>query len=190
MTLRFSMLYRLRPSLALVAVLVGAALLPACAGSLPMPYAAVPAVPARAPIAEANPVAPTGDAALDDFLSELAAAIDRKDWRGVATRFERPAFAEQVAFVTTGAGSTEAAAAQVIAESLGLSALATYTAASDTDPYAGLDRIVVVTFRDARRAGDRVDIQGDVRLPDGQTIPLSFSVTPARAGFAVLVPRG
>ena len=77
----------MRPLFLLLATLT----LAACAGSpRPLvpdasgPYAGIPHVAGDNLTAEANPVAPTGDDRLDNFLADLAAAIDRHDWYGVA----------------------------------------------------------------------------------------------------------
>lgn len=153
-------------------------------------YAGIPTVAQNGPIATAQPVIPTGDPELDDFLAELAAAIDRKDWRGVALRMEPDAFAEQRAFLTE--AGRPAAAAQVIAETLGLGSLY-----HDSESWEGLDRIRVVTFRQHAvqtpgiAGGEGFDvIEGSVRLDDGTTLPLSFSILSRGGARVVAVPLG
>lgn len=150
------------------------------------PYAGIPSVAATAPMAEAQPVIPTGNPELDTFLSELAAAIDRKDWRGVAKKMEPEAFAEQRAFLE--AGGNRQPAAQILAETLGVGELGNWDA---------LDRIRVVTFRQHTvqtpgiAGGEGYDIiDGTVRLEDGRTLPLQFSIVSRGGVPVVLVPQG
>ncbi|MEM1056691.1 MAG: hypothetical protein AAGI52_14310 [Bacteroidota bacterium] len=155
------------------------------------PYAGIPSVEATGPVAEAQPIFPTGDPELDAFLADLAAAIDRHDWRGVAQRMEPVGFTEQRAFLAAN-GSAEAPAAQLIAETLGIGDL--YHASPGWD---GLDQIRVVTFREYAvqtpgiAGGEAIElISGTVRLENGRTLPLSLSII-SRGGVRVVqVPLG
>ena len=156
------------------------------------PYAGIPAVAAREPIAEAQPVVPTGDDELDEFLGDLAAAIDRHDWRGVARTMEPEAFGEQRALIE--AERASGAAAQVIGETLGLGDVVDYTGA---DPWRALDRIQVITLRQVAVntpgivSGEQTySISGDVRLDSGQTLTLEFTVASRGGAYVILVPLG
>ena len=92
-------------------VLLAAGLLGACATAPPDPYRALPAAPPPEAVALAHPAVPTGDVALDAFLADLAASVDRQAWRAVAEAFEpEPPTPERVAAARAGAGSDEAAA--------------------------------------------------------------------------------
>ena len=169
-------------------VLLAAGLLGACATAPPDPYGALPAAPPPEAVALAHPAVPTGDVALDAFLADLAASVDRQAWRAVAEAFEPAAYAERVAAARVGAGSDEAAAVAVVAETLGLSALFGGVAPS----LDALNRIRVVTFRQATRRPDgSARVTGDVRLDDGRTVPLAFDVREGGAGrYRVVVPAG
>lgn len=154
-------------------------------------YRVLPSVPATEPVAEAQPAIPTGNAALDAFLAELAAALDRHDWRGVASRFDPASYAEQWALISDDGASEEAAAVQVLAETLGMQDLLQPRDTFGADPVSRLERIQVVTFRevDPRRMGT-AQIRGDVRLDDGTRLPFQFSIQPMGDGYAVVVPMG
>lgn len=169
----------------LPAALLAAGLLGGCAAA-GGPYASLPAAPPPGAVAEAQPVVPTGDPALDAFLADLAAAVDREAWRAVAEAFDPDAYAEQFALVRRAAASDEAAAAQVVAETLGLGALL------DGRPSVErLNQIRVVTLRTAERSPDgTAQITGDVRLADGRTLPLSFTVQTVGGAYRVVVPMG
>jgi len=155
------------------------------------PYAGIPSRPAEGPIATAQPVAPTGSEALDQFLAELAADIDRHDWLGVARRMDPEVFPEQRAFLAAG-GRDAVAAPQLLAETLGIRGL------FDGPPsWRALDRIAVVTLRvhdvqtPGAAGGAGIDVvEGDVRLEDGTTLPLSILLSPRGDGFVVVVPVG
>lgn len=179
------------PLAALVVVLA------ACGGSRVVipdqsgPYAEIPTVRAGM-VAEAQPVVPTGNPDLDDFLGEVAAAIDRHDWYGVARAMDPDAWGEQRALIEAGRGGN--AAPQIIAESLGLGDLAT---GSGRNPWSDLDRIEVVTFRDLAvetpgiAGGEGFTlISGDVRLASGETRRLDFRVVTRGGVYAILVPLG
>ncbi|MEM6327673.1 MAG: hypothetical protein AAF791_11205 [Bacteroidota bacterium] len=169
-----------------------------CRGTAPLPeapadgpYAGVPSRPAEGPIAMAQPVIPTGDDRLDDFLGELAAAIDRQDWLGVAQRMDPEVFPEQRALLERN-GSAETAAPQLLLETLGIRSL---TEAGPT--WDDLGRIRVVTFRQHTvqtpgiAGGDSFDlIDGTVRLDDGSTLPLSFTIASRGGAHVVVVPVG
>ena len=149
-------------------------------------YAGIPAVAASEPMAEAQPIIPTGNDTLDEFLSEIAAAIDRKDWRGVAKMMEPEAFAEQQAFLAA-EGRTQPAA-QIIAETLGIGEL---------EGWDGLGEIRVITLREHTvqtpgiAGGEGFDlIDGTVRLENGRTLPIQFSIVSRGGVPVVLVPRG
>ena len=136
----------------------------------------------------AHPAVPTGDDALDAFLADLAASVDRQAWRAVAEAFEPEPYAERVAAARAGAGSDEAAAVAVVAATLGLSGVFGDAAPS----LDGLNRIRVVTFREATlRPGGAARVTGDVRLDDGRTVGLAFDVREGGAGrYRVVVPAG
>lgn len=154
-------------------------------------YRVLPSVPATEPVAEAQPAVPTGNRQLDAFLAELAAAIDRQDWRGAASRFDPAPYAEQWALIVGEGRSEVAAAVQVLAETLGVQGLLQPYDTFAADPIARLDRIQVVTFRDVElsRMGT-AQIRGDVRLDDGSRFPLLFSIQPMGDSYAVVVPMG
>lgn len=170
-------------------------LLTACSGSAPAadtdgPYAGIPRVDTEGPVATAQPVIPTGDPVLDEFLAGFAAAIDRHDWRGVAARMDPETFAEQRALLT--ADGSEEPAAQLIAESLGLGRLY-----HDAPGWSGLESIRVVTFREhgvqtpGIAGGEAFDlIDGTVRLENGQTLPFSFTIAQRGGAHVVIVPLG
>lgn len=176
-------------------LLLPALLLAACSGSVPSadtdgPYAGIPRADTEGPVAMAQPVIPTGDPALDEFLAELAAAIDRHDWRGVAARMDPGAFVEQRALLD--ADGSDEPAAQLIAETLGLGRLY-----HDAPGWSGLESIRVVTFRQhgvqtpGIAGGEAYDlIDGTVRLENGQTLPLSFTIAQRGGAHVVLVPLG
>ncbi|MEO0560363.1 MAG: hypothetical protein AAF170_19520, partial [Bacteroidota bacterium] len=152
-------------------------------------YRVLPSVPATEPVAEAQPAVPTGNRQLDAFLAELAAALDRHDWRGVAARFDPAQYAEQWALVTGDGANDGAAAVQVLAETLGMQGLLQPIGTFEADPVSRLERIQVVTFREVepRRMGT-AQIRGDVRLDDGSRLPLQFSIQPMSDTYAVVVP--
>ena len=154
-------------------------------------YRVLPSVSDSEPVAEAQPAVPTGNRQLDGFLAELAAALDRHDWRGVAARFDPAQYAEQWAFITGEGASDDAAAVQVIAETLGMQRLLQPTDTFEADPLSRLGRLRVVTFREVepRRMGT-AQIRGDVRLDDGTRLPLLFSIQPMGDTYAVIVPMG
>ena len=174
--------------LAAVAVALGAGLLGGCATAPPDPYRALPAAPPPAAVAMAHPAVPTGDPALDAFLADLAASVDRQAWRAAAEAFDADAYAEAVAEARPGAGSDQAAAVAVVARALGLSDV--FGAASPS--LDALNQIRVVTFRQAARQPDgSARVTGDVRLQDGRTVPLAFEVRQGGAGrYRVAVPAG
>lgn len=176
------------PKIPLLATAVALALglLGGCATAPPDPYRALPAVPPPETVALAHPAVPTGDAALDAFLADLAASIDRQAWRAVAQAFDADAYAARYAGVRDGAVSDEAAAVRVVAESLGLDLFGTAPPSLD-----GLGRIRVVTFREATRRPDgSTRVTGDVRLDDGRTLPLAFGVRPGPPTYRVEVQGG
>ena len=175
-------------TLAAVAVALGAGLLGGCATAPPDPYRALPAAPPPAAVAVAHPAVPTGDVALDAFLADLAAAVDRQAWRAVAEAFDPDAYASAVAQARGGAASDQAAAVAVVARTLGLQDV--FGAASPS--LDALNQIRVVTFREAARRPDgSVRVTGDVRLEDGRTVGLAFGVREGGAGrYRVAVAGG
>lgn len=174
-------------------VALAVSLVTGCSSTPPLadgPYSGIPSVPSDEPIATAQPVIPTGNPRLDDFLSHLAAAIDRKDWLGVARMMDADEFAQQHEFLS--GSDRDAPAAQVIAESLGIGSLY-----HDDPGWAGLDRIRVVTFRQHAvqtpgiAGGEGFDvIEGTVRLDSGSTLPLSFLIAFRDGVHVVVVPAG
>ncbi|MDT7856976.1 hypothetical protein RQM47_10020 [Rubrivirga sp. S365] len=162
------------PSAAVAVALAGGFLGGCAATSSDLPTLAAAPTPAVA-----GPAAPTGDAALDTFLADLAAAIGLHDWAAVAAALDPAAYGARVApgrpAPPAGAAPDEAARA-VIAEALGLS--------------VPLDAIRVVTLRAAERGpGGAVAVTGDVRRDDGAHRPISFSVRRGAGGaYHVEVP--
>jgi len=154
-------------------------------------YRVLPSVPAEEPIAEAAPVVPTGDRQLDAFLAELAAALDRHDWRGAASMLEPDSYAEQWALIDASRQNAEASAVQALAETLGMQGiLRPYDTLTDA-PAARLDRLQVVTFREVIPNLDgSVTVRGDVRLDDGTRFPIDFLLQPMGDTFVVIVPMG
>ena len=152
-------------------------------------YRAAPSVQVPDAIAVAQPAAPTGDEALDEMLAELAAAIDRKDWRGVLFHFDPDAYAEQFALMSASDRDASSVAAQVLVETLGLSGVFT-----DGPSFEALDRVRVVTLRQVARLNDYPDafyeVSGDVRLDGGETQPIRFQITRDEEAYRVLVPMG
>jgi hypothetical protein len=128
---------------------------------------------------------------LDVFLAELAAALDRHDWRGVAAAFEPESYAEQWALIDASRDNAEASAVQALAETLGMQPiLRPYDTLADA-PVARLERLQVVTFREVLPGSTGgVQVRGDVRLDDGTRIPLDFSLQPMGDAFVVVVPMG
>ncbi|GAB5534684.1 MAG: hypothetical protein Rubg2KO_09330 [Rubricoccaceae bacterium] len=154
-------------------------------------YRVLPAAPTGEPIAEAVPAIPTGDAALDRFLAELAAALDRQDWRGVVARFESESYAEQWALINESRQDPEGSAVQVLAETLGMQTILRPFGTLETTLLERLDRIRVVTLRDVSpSASGTVRVSGDVRLDDNTRLPLDFSLQPMGDTYAVVVPMG
>lgn len=184
-----------RTVLPLAVLLLAVAPLAACGGSrvIPMetgPYAGIPTVQAE-DIAEAQPVVPTGDPALDAFLGSIAAAIDRHDWLGVAKAMDPEAWGEQRALIEAERGVN--AAPQVIAETLGLGDLAR----GQGDEWSGLESIQVITLREIAvrtpgfAGGEGFTIvSGTVRLDSGQTRQFQFNVANRGGVYAILVPLG
>ena len=169
-------------------VLLAAGLLGGCAsagGPAAGPYQSLPAAPPPEAVAVAQPAVPTGDEALDAFLADFAAAIDRKAWRSVAEAFDPDAYAARFAAVRAGAESDQAAAVAVVADVLGLGGLLGGATPSLDD----LGRIRVVTLRGTEdRPGGAVRVTGDVRLEDGQTLPIAFDVRGRGGTYHVVVP--
>lgn len=197
--MRVLFLMPMRFGLALAALALVAS---ACAPSAPAPaetpehliapqYRVLPSVPATETVAEAQPAVPTGSLQLDAFLAELAAALDRHDWRGAAARFDPAAYAEQWALISGAGASDEAAAVQALAETLGMQGLLQPYDTFRSDPLSRLERLRVVTFREveSRRMGV-AEVRGDVRLDDGARVPLLFSVQPMGDTYVVVVPMG
>ena len=154
-------------------------------------YRALPSVPAGEPIAEAAPVVPTGEASLDVFLAELAAALDRHDWRGVVAAFEPDRYAEQWALIQGSRDNAEASAVQALAETLGMQGVLRPYDTLENAPVQRLNRLHVVTFREVVPNSDgSVLVRGDVRLDDGSRHPLDFSLQPMGDTFVVVVPMG
>lgn len=173
-----------------LAFLAAAVSLSACSGSAPAetPGAALPSVPADADVvAVAQPVAPTGDDRLDAFLADLAAAIDRHDWRGVAM-YTAPEPLEIVFRTAQASGdSPRDAAARGVARMLGLRDIA-----AGADPFARLDAVRVVTLRTVGAMNDLPGVQyvveGDLRLDSGETLPMAFQVGALGDGYGVVLP--
>lgn len=166
----------------------------ACSGPVPVipdeggPYRGIPAAADDGMTAEAQPVAPTGDDALDDFLADLAAAIDRHDWMAVARAADPEAWGERRARVEA---SGDGSAPHVVADMLDLGDLAS----NANDGWDGLDTIRVVTLREvaARTPGIAggegfFEVSGDVRLTSGGTLPIRFRVAERGGAYALLVP--
>ena len=168
-------------------VLLAAALLSACTASAPAttPAAALPSVPADpTAVAVAQPVAPTGDDALDAFLASFAAAIDRHDWRGVAgLSAAGPLDAAFQAALAAGDAPRDAAA-RAVAGVLGLDDVA-----DGDSPFERLDAVRVITLRQVGAVNDlpgaRYEVEGDVRLEGGETVPMAFYVSARGDGYAV-----
>ena len=170
-----------------LAVLVLVALAPACTPP-GVQYSVVPSAPkASTRPAEAQPVAPTGDRQLDAFLAEFASALDRHDWYAVARWLDPPTYAELHDAAVAAGATPEAAAATLIASALGLDALAP---SGDEAPFAGLDRTLVVTLREASAIGSGVTrVQGDVRLADDSRLPLNAFVQKASGRYRLVLSR-
>ena len=169
-------------SVALVALLAAAG----CTPTAPR-YTVVPTSPeAQARPAEAAPAVPTGDVKLDAFLAEFAAALDRKDWRAIARRLDAPTYADLHDAEVAGGATPAAAASALIADALGLATLAGTEAA----PFSGLDRIRVVTIRDASEVNDGVvRVRGDVRLDDDTRLPLNAFVRTVAGRYRIVLSR-
>ena len=168
-------------------VLTLIALAPACTPP-GVQYSAVPSAPKAATRpAEAQPVAPTGDRQLDAFLAEFASALDRHDWYAVARWLDPPTYADLHDEGVAAGATPEAAAATLIASALGLDALAPSGAEA---PFAGLDRILVVTLREASEIGSGVTrVQGDVRLADDSRLALNAFVQKASGRYRLVLSR-
>lgn len=177
----------LRPRVSL-AVLVLAIVASACAPD-GLRYTLVPkGGPAETRPAVAAPAAPTGDRKLDAFLEDFASAIDRGDWYAVARMLEAPAYADLHDAAVASGATPEEAAARLIAGAIGLGSLEE----TGATPFAGLDRIRVVTLRTTTELRTGVTrIQGDVRLDGGQTADLSAFVrlAPDLKRYRILLSR-
>lgn len=177
-----------------------AALASACSSSAPTPvpehllapqYRALPSVPATEPVAEAQPVVPTGTRQLDAFLAELAAALDRHDWRGVAAAFEPESYAEQWALIQESRQNAVASAVQALAETLGMQGILRPYDTFEDAPVDRLERLQVITLREViPRSAGTVQVRGDIRLDDGSRIPLDFLLQPIGDTYVVVVPMG
>lgn len=153
--------------------------------------AALPSVPGfGSRVAEAQPVAPTGDAELDAFLAGFAAAVDRHDWRGVAARSDaRLLLADFDAAVGAGDAPRQAAG-RALARLFGLGAVAESPA-----PFDRLDAVRVITLRTTMAMNDlpgvRYLVEGDLRMDDGSTLPLTLHIDRVGLGgtaYAVTLP--
>ena len=154
-------------------------------------YRVLPSVPAEEPIAEASPAIPTGNGQLDVFLAELAAALDRHDWRGVAATFEPDSYAEQWTLIQATRQNPVSSAVQALAETLGMQGILRPYDTLDDAPLQRLERLQVVTIRDVtRQPGGDVQVQGDIRLDDGSRLPLDFLLQPMGDTYRVIVPMG
>ncbi|MDT0632511.1 hypothetical protein [Rubrivirga litoralis] len=155
---------------AAVAVALAVGFLGGCAAT----SSDLPTLAAAPTPAVAGPAAPTGDAALDAFLADLAAAIGLHDWAAVAAALDPAATAELGA--TGRPAPPDEAARALVAEALGLS--------------VPLDAVRVVTLRAAERGpGGAVAVTGDVRRDDGEHRPIAFSVRRGAGGaYYVEVP--
>lgn len=170
-----------------------------CAGTrpeagLPPQYAAAPAAPTADPARSDLDVLPTGDHRLDRFLTDVAGAFERHDWRALAHTLDPDAYAEQFAFMQEGGRSAEAAVSQILEETFDLGTVgnAVYPDGlrRDERPFAGLDRIRVVMLDAVDHREGAITVEGRVRLDDRTSRRLTFQIIDVGGAYRVVVPMG
>lgn len=142
-------------------------------------------------------VSVSDEQALNEFLSEVANAAMRHDWRSVAYVFDPVGYAEQFAFMkgdNTDRSDADVVA-QILRETLGLGMVdnnLSGTGGTYNQPFARLNRIQQVELTGVDPPGNEFrQVDGIVTLEDGSTRSLSFSVMMGSDGeWLIVVPMG